>query len=61
MGVMANFRDPNIPEISESCKSVETAYNYAKNCGLVVDVSSGGAQIKKGKVCLLYTSPSPRD
>ena len=29
MGVMANFRDPNILEISESCKSVETAYNYA--------------------------------
>ena len=29
MGVMANFRDLNILEISESCKSVETAYNYA--------------------------------
>ena len=36
---MANFRDPDILEISELCKSVETAYNYAKNYGLVVDVS----------------------
>jgi len=33
-------------------KSVETAYNYAKNnCGLVVDVSSSGAQITRA-----YTS-----
>ena len=38
-------------------KSVETAYNYAKNCGLVADVSSGGAQIKKGKV-FPYSLPS---
>ena len=35
---MANFREPNILEISELCKNVETAYNYAKNCALVVDV-----------------------
>jgi len=29
MGIMTNFRDRNILEISELCKIVETAYNYA--------------------------------
>jgi len=37
-------------------KSVETAYNYAKNnCGLVVDVSSSGAQITRAYTSV-YTS-----
>ena len=35
---MANVRHPNILEISKFCKTVEAAYNYAKNCGFVVDV-----------------------
>ena len=42
--VMANGRDPNILEIAEICKSVGTAFEYAKNCGLVVDVAAVGAQ-----------------
>jgi len=41
---MANVRDPNILEIAEICKSVSTAFEYAKNCGLVVDVAAVGAQ-----------------
>jgi len=41
---MANIRDPNILEIAEICKSVSTAFEYARNCGLVVDVSAVGAQ-----------------
>jgi len=42
--VTANVRDPNILEIAEICKSVSTAFEYAKNCGLVVDVAAVGAQ-----------------
>ena len=41
---MANVRHLNILEISKFCKTVEAAYNYAKNCGFVVDVLSADAQ-----------------
>ena len=40
----ANARDPNILEIAEICESVSTAFEYAKNRGLVVDVGAVGAQ-----------------
>ena len=43
---MASVRDPNILEIAEICKSVSSAFEYSKNCGLVtvVDVAAVGAQ-----------------
>ena len=40
----AKARDPNILEIVEICESVSTAFEYAKNRGLAVDVGAVGAQ-----------------
>lgn len=41
---MAAVRDPNILEIAAICEDNDTAFKFAKTCGLVVDVSPVGRQ-----------------
>ena len=53
------------PGVAEPCRKIkenpEDVYKYTFKGNMVAVVSNGTAVLGLGDICLLYTSPSPRD
>ena len=53
------------PGVAAPCLEIEKdpdlAYDYTSKGNLVAVISDGSAVLGLGDICLLYTSPSPRD
>ena len=53
------------PGVAAPCRAIEAnpddVYRYTNKGNLIAVISNGTAVLGLGNICLLYTSPSPRD